>query len=523
VVRGPGGTIWGANAVNGVINIITKSAKDTQGVLSTLGGGNVDQGLGAVREGLTAGANFSYRFYGMGGMRGPEYHSDGDNYDHWRLGQVGFRADWKSGQRDSYTVQGDVYRGQSQGSAYIASFSPLGEVSDSGVAEIAGGNVIARWQRTLSEGSDIQVQAYFDRTNRTDFELGETRNTFDFDYIEHARVAGDQNLTWGVGARLSPDRFIQTTRGVNFLPASQLDSIYSGFFQYDLPVVRGKLGLTAGSKLEHNNFSGFDYQPSLRLLWTPTERQSFWASATRAVRTPSRIDQDIVFTIVAVTAPTPIFFQITGNPKFRAEKLFSYETGYRAQWTSRVYLDWVAFYNVYKDLEGYGPYTVVTVTDPPPLDDVFVLPYENVVEGRTVGTEVAPNWMVSSWWKLRGSYSLLHWDLKDRPGYTDVGNLLMNYTGASPAHQANVQSIVKLPGHVEFDQAYRFVDALPAYSVHTYNTVDGRLDWRPGKGFDLSCSGQNLLRPSHPEFGGNPGPLAGIKRSVIASITWSPQ
>jgi iron complex outermembrane receptor protein len=200
VVRGPGGTIWGSNAVNGVINIITRSANSTQGALATLGAGNVNQGTGGVRYGGSAGKDFNYRFYGMGAIRGQEFHPDGDAFDRWRMGQMGFRTDWKSGQKDTFTVQGDIYGGESGERAFIATFSPPAEIQQDGKGYVSGGNLLARWQHNTGEGSDIQVQAYFDRTNRQDFELGETRDTFDIDLVQHVRVHDGQELTWGLGA-----------------------------------------------------------------------------------------------------------------------------------------------------------------------------------------------------------------------------------------------------------------------------------------------------------------------------------
>jgi iron complex outermembrane receptor protein len=367
VVRGPGGTIWGANAVNGVINIITKSAKDTHGTLSTLGAGNVDQGTGGVRYGDSTGKDFNYRIYGIGSIRGSEFHSDRDGFDHWRMGQMGFRTDWKSGEKDTFTVQGDIYRGESGERTFIASFSPPAETQQDAKAYFSGGDLLARWQHTTGAGSDIQIQAYFDRTNRQDLELGETRDTFDIDFVQHAPTYGDQGLTWGLGVRVSPSNFIPTSAGVNFLPNKQTDSIYSGFVQYELTIVRDKLTLTGGTKLEHNNFSGFEYQPSVRLLWTPTDHQSFWAAVTRAVRTPSRLDQDVAFAIlVKATPPPPIFFEIEGNPKLAAEQLISYEAGYRTQINRNVYVDFTAFYNTYRDLQSYGPLSLAAADTPPP-------------------------------------------------------------------------------------------------------------------------------------------------------------
>jgi iron complex outermembrane receptor protein len=524
VIRGPGGTIWGANAVNGVINIITKSASNTKGTLATMGSGTVDEGTGAFRYGGSVGKDFNYRIYGMGGIRGPEFHSDGDEFDPWRLGQMGFRTDWKSGEKNTFTVQGDIYRGESGESALLATFSPPAEVAQDETGFVSGGNLVARWQHTTGEGSDIQIQGYFDRTNRQDLELGETRDTFDIDFIQHKRIHGDQELTWGLGARVSPSNFIQTSPGVNFLPNKQVDSIYSGFVQYELPIVKDKLTLTAGTKLEHNNFSGFDYQPNARLLWMPTARQSFWAAVTRAVRTPSRLDQDAQFDIFVEDAPPPVYFQILGNPKLKAEQLIGYEAGYRTQINPDLYVDITGFYNDYNDLQGYGaPYPVVSGSSSTEVL-YFVLPYANVIEGHTVGVEIAPNWKITHWWQVRGSYSFLHMSLRDKPGFTDVGNLLISYTGSSPSHLVSFQSLVNLPRHFEFDQTYRYTDALPgqtvgAYSVGAYSTVDVRGGWHFGEYLDFSIVGQNLLRPSHAEFGGDPT-LVGIKRSVYGKITW---
>lgn len=522
VIRGPGATIWGANAVNGVINIITKSAKDTHGVLSALGGGNEDQGTSDARYGGTVSKNFNYRLYAMGSTRGPEFHSDGDNFDHWRMGQIGFRTDWKRRDNDSFTVQGDLYRGESGESILIASFSPLTEAPEEGKAYVSGGNLLARWDHRGAEGQDIQIQAYLDRTNRQDFELGETRDTFDFDFIQHVRVHSDQELTWGLGARVSPSNFIQSSDGVNFRPSRQIDSLYSGFVQYQLPIVSDKFALTAGTKLEHNNFSGFEYQPSVRLLWTPTMHQSFWMAATRAVRTPSRVDQDVQFLIlVRASPPPPVLFEIVGNPKLKAEQLIAYEAGYRSRVKPHGYVDLTAFYNVHNDLQGYGPISLAESNTPPPIDLLLVLPYANVIEGRTAGFEIAPSWEIKPWWRVRGSYSFLHMDLKDKPGFTDVGNLLRSYTGSSPSHVVSFQSLVDLPRHFELDQSYRYVSELSEYSVHPNSTADVRVGWRPGKGLDFSAIGQNLFRPTHPEFGSDPGPLVGIKRSVYLRLTWT--
>jgi iron complex outermembrane receptor protein len=521
VIRGPGGTIWGANAVNGVINIITKSSKETQGSLAALGGGNVDQGTGAVRYGGSDGKDFSYRIYGTGSLRGPEFHADGDPFDGFRMGQMGFRTDWKADDKNTLTVQGDIYGALSGESLQLATYSPPAEIVAEDKANASGGNLLARWQHTTGEGSDIQIQTYFDRTNRQDLELGETRDTLDIDFVQHLRVHREQELTWGLGARVSPSNYIQIAPGVNFLPNKQTESIYSGFAQYELPIVRDKLMLTAGTKLEHNSFSGFDYQPSVRLLWAPTERHSFWTAVTRAVRTPSRIDDDVLFDIFVENTPTvPVYFEILGNPHQKAEQLIGYEAGYRTQVNRNLYLDFTGFYNSYRDLQNYGPLALSEASTPPPLRLLIVVPYANGIQGSTMGGEVAPNWKVTHWWQVRGSYSFLHMGLEDKPGYTDTGGLLASYEGSSPKHVLGFQSLINLPKHFEFDQTFRYSSELSAQGVKGYSTADVRLGWRAGEGLDFSVVGQNLLQPYHYEFGGDPGPLVGIKRAVYAKMTW---
>lgn len=525
VVRGPGGTIWGANAVNGVINILTKSAENTHGALVSLGGGNVDQGMASIRYGGTARKDVNYRVYATGSIRGTEFHPDGDEFDHWRMGQVGFRTDWKRGEKDAFTVQGDIYSAGSGESSFLASFSPPAETVRNDVSSASGGNLLARWQHTMAEGSDVQIQAYFDRTNRVGVEGGETRDTFDVDFIHHLRTHDKQELTWGLGMRISPSNFIQTTPAINFAPNSQTDSVYSGFVQYELPIVRDKLTLTAGTKLEHNNFSGFEFEPSVRLLWTPTSRQSFWAAVTRAVRTPSRQDQDVLFDIFAGFAslgtppsPTPVYFEIEGNPKAKAEQLIGYEAGYRTQVNRNLYLDFAAFYNTYSGLQGFGPAVPSQASPTAPV--FFVLPYANIVEGDTAGGEIAPDWKIMRWWQVRASYSYLDMALRDKPGFTDVGNLLSSYEGSSPRHVVSFQSLFNLPKHLELDATFRYSSRLPAYNVEAYSTADLRLGWHVGESMEFSVVGQNLLSPSHPEFGGDPGPLVGIKRSAFAKLTW---
>lgn len=524
VIRGPGGTIWGANAVNGVINIITKKAQDTHGTLATVGGGNVDQGTGAVRYGGSFHKDIDYRMYGMGFVRGAEFHTNGEPFDEWRLGQAGFRADWTPQGRDTVTFQGDIYSGENGSETNIAFFFPPSQANVNATTFVSGGNLLAHWRHQLKNGSDFQLQTYFDRTNRQGAQFGETRDTFDIDFIHHLTLAKHQDFIWGLGARLSPSNFIQTQATVNFSPHQETDSLYSGFVQDEIPVVGDKLSLTAGTKVEHNNFSGFDFQPSVRLLWTPSDRQTFWAAVTRAVRTPSRLDDDLALTgFVSAGPPIPVFVEVTGNPKSTADRLIGYEAGYRSVISPRFYLDIAAFFNNYTNLTTLGPASISFAQSPPPsyLYLVVIDPFGNGVEGNTDGVELNPDWKVTNWWQLKGSYSYLQMHLRNKPGTTDTTTVGID-EGSSPDHEVVIQSLFSLPKQFELDPTYRYVSALPAEAVKRYSTMDLRLGWNFAEQFELSVTGENLFRPYQVEnsVGVVGAPNVGIKRAVYAKVTW---
>jgi iron complex outermembrane recepter protein len=378
---------------------------------------------------------------------------------------------------------------------------------------------LGRWKRVLNERSDFQVQAYFDRTNHFEPEFGETRNTFDIDFLDHLTLPWQQNFLWGLGTRVSPSNVVQRVPTINFLPQQLTDLIYSGFAQDEIPFFSHRLSLTVGSKLEHNNYTGFEVQPSGRLLWTPTQRQSLWGSVTRAVRTPSRLDEDVQLTDFATATPLPIYLRVYGNPQFHSEELIAYETGYRSLLTSHFYLDLALFYNNYNDLYSFQVEAPFLESSPAPAHAILPLLTSNGIKGDTKGFEVAPDWKPSSWWELRTSYSYLEMQLENKPGSNDPTSVA-GYEGSSPRQQAVIQSFVNLPKKLQFDQTYRYVSALAAQGVKSYSTADVRFGWHFVPQLELSVAGQNLLQPQHPEFGGDPGGLVGVKRSAYAQITW---
>jgi len=518
VIRGPGGTIWGANAVNAVINVITKNARDTHGTLVSTGGGNLDQGFAHFRYGAGNDKSFNYRIYGKAFVRGPESHQDGHLFDDWRMGQTGFRADWDLHQRDTLTFQGDLYGGNAGQRLEIGSYSPPFMANVEQNVDLGGGNLLGRWKRVLGAGSDIEVQTYYDRTNRKQANFAESRDTFDIDFIHHLILSWRQDFLWGLGARLSSGNSSNVDPTVVFTPGHFTDKLYSSFVQDEIAIVRDRLSLTIGSKFLHNSYSGFEVEPGARVLWTPNPRQTVWAAVTRAVRTPSRVEEDLQLT--AMAAPNPLtFYRVVGDRGFSSENLVGYEAGYRTLVKPKFYVDIAAFYNNYNHLLSVEPGVPFSETSPAPPHTVLPFLFRNGLLGKTSGFEIAPDWTPVSWWRLRGSYSHLHMDLKKSGGSRDT-TTASSTQGSSPHHQVVIQSSVDLPKKLEFDQTFRYVSALPAERVGSYATGDVRFSWRALRSMEFSIVGQNLFQSHHPESAGDPGPLVGMERSVYAKITW---
>jgi iron complex outermembrane recepter protein len=527
VIRGPGGTIWGANAVNGVINIITKSAKDTRGFLASLSGGNVDQGVGAFRYGGGSGDTFSYRVYGMAFGRDAEFHPDHQKFDQWQTGQGGFRTDFQPTSHDTLTIQGDMYKGYDGERVEMSLYSPPSIKVLDDAHNVAGGNLLGRWQHKMSENSDFQFQSYYDRTSRLSPQLDETRNTLDVDFLYHVKTSRNDILL-GAGGRWSPDNLTAKFATLDFLPNQETDHIYSWFAQDQVPLVNDRLFLTVGSKFEDNNYSGFEIQPNARLLWAPTDHHSAWIAVTRAVRTPSRLDQDLQLTDF-LGSPPPLFLRVAGSSSFKPEQLLGTEAGYRASMGDRFYIDTTFFYNNYNDLYGYGMRSILVETTPPPTRVVLQLPLANSIAGDTAGTEISPDWKPTTWLELKGSYSYLHLLVHSKANGDPTYNVLNvnSDNGSSPHHQVETQSLFRLPKKFECDLTYRFVSGLPAQTsmpagstVGAYSTGDARVGWHLADAVAISFVGQNLFQPTHPEFGGDDGPLVGIRRSYYAKLVW---
>ena len=522
VIRGPGGTIWGPNAVNGVINIITQNAANTHGTLASVGGGNVEQGFLDFRYGGGNGKNTSYRFYGKGFNRSSEFHQDGQNFDRWRSAQTGFRLDWAKQDRDTITFQGDMYKMSAGESVAGASYTPPYSFVLNKNAPLSGGNILARWTKRFAGGSDIQLQGYYDRTNRAEPNFAETRNTFDVDFVHHLSVPGRQNVIWGLGARSSIGDTSAVISGLTFTPGRSTDKLVSAFVQDEIGIVGNRLMLTVGSKLLHTNYTGFAAEPSARLLWAPTAKQTVWLAATHALRTPSRAESDIhLLGYLGVAIGLQAFGRFDGNPDFQPEQLNSYELGYRQRISSKVSVDLTTFYNHYHDLLGQALNGGIFI-EAVPAPQHIILPahFVNLIRGNTKGIEIAPDWRPTNRWRLVGSYSYVHINLTEPAGSQD-SSTIGGTTGSTPQHQVAAQSLLDLPKRLEFSQIIRYASALPAQSAPGYTTADLRLSWRTQENVELSLVGQNLLQPHHPEYGGDPGAIVGIKRGVYARLTWT--
>lgn len=534
VIRGPGGTVWGPNAVNGVINIITKSAQDTRGTFVSAGGGEpIDQGFLNARYGGGNGKGFDYRFYGKTFTRGPEDHSDNRNFDDWRSVQGGFRMDWTGTPRGTFTLQGDVYDEEAGESVVANSYTqPYSRIADAN-ALLSGGNIMGRWQRTISDSNDIQLQVYYDRTNRTEPNLKDIRNTFDADFLQRLKLPGRQKVTWGLGARVVPVKDIPIVSGLTFVPASRTDYLLTGFLQDEITLIDRRLTLTIGTKALQTNFlHGIGFEPSTRLAWTPDEKQTVWSAFTHALRTPSDAEENFYLSsFIENVNGTPLFARFNANTRFSPEEMNGYELGYRRLFGTHFLVDTASFYNHYHDLfdeEFAGPIFYESsepgVSTPAPPHYLLPAQFGNGLLAYTKGIEVSPEWRPNTHWRLRGSYSYLHMTVYNAPHSPNI-EPPASITGSSPAHQLMVQSQLDIAKQINLDLTYRYVSALPAQSVPAYSTADARIAWQLNKQIEFSLVGTNLLQPSHFEYGGDPDAsgnvlLVGIARSGYAQIAW---
>ncbi|MGE0087454.1 MAG: TonB-dependent receptor plug domain-containing protein [Desulfococcaceae bacterium] len=508
VIRGPGASLWGANAVNGIINIITKHAKDTQGTAVSAGMGT-EEIFGGVRYGGKVDKG-NYRIYAKYVNRDESEDAQGkgtsDTLDMYRSG---FRMDKEIGiSGDKITLQGDVYTGSSDQivpvpSANMADYDPVSQTfvrNQKADISLNGFNLMGRWEHSFSKNSSSMLQIYADY-DRRDEAAGEIiQNNFDADF-QHKITAGSRTeIIWGLGYRVYQDE-LPCNYWLCFEPDSQTDHLYSGFFQVEQVLIPDTVRATLGAKIEHNDYTGFEFQPNLRLLWTPAKEHSLWASVSRAVRTPSRYQYDVRFWAasmptdprLAAAAPLPITaMYYYGNQETESEDVIAAELGYRVQPTERFSADLALFYNFYKNLSSSArdmPYP------DPPLWKVN-LHSGNSLSADTYGAELSVVWQVFHPLKLAAAYTLFGSDFEKG---TLFRNALANEDD-DPRHQVSVRASLNLPQNIETDLWFRYTDDILSGTVKSYSSVDVRLGWNPRKNIEISIGGRNLLDSGHPEF-----------------------
>lgn len=516
VIRGPGATLWGANAVNGIINIVTKSSTETQGGLLVVGGGSYEHGFTGFRYGGTAGPTTHYRIYGKFFDRGDFFHSAGGS-DDWRMGQTGFRADSTTNPKGAWTVQGDLYLGRAGQRTSINSFSPPFLQTTDRDIELSGGNLLGRWRRTLRSPSELSVQAYYDRTNRTEPAFEEHRDTFDLDFQHRLAPIGEHGITWGAGYRVSSGEATGVPTIV-FTPQRRTDQLVTSFLQDEVTLLTDRLRLAFGSRFSHNDYSGYEYQPTARISWFPGARQTLWASFVRAIRTPSRVEHDLSASVL-IDPSVPVFARVVGDPRFESEKVYAFQLGYRVQPTSAVFVSVDLFYNSYQDLLSLEPGAPFVETLPAPTRTVLPLSIANRMGGKGKGGEVTYDWTPRSWWRFGGAYSYLELDLKPDAASLDTSTQ-RSTEGASPRHQVTFHSYLNLPRNFALDFAFRYIDRLPSQQVGAYASLDARLGWQKSERLELGLVGRNLLQDHHAEFGGGSAGIAEVTRSVYGRVIW---
>jgi iron complex outermembrane receptor protein len=488
VISGPGATLWGANAVNGVINVITKDATDTPGLALSGGAGTELRGLGTARYGGPLGAGVRYRVYGTGFARDESDSASGQGAsDDWHLGQGGFRVDWHASPASHVTLQGDLYDGR------------ISQASGGDVA-VSGRNVMAKWSRTISETSSLAAHLYYDRTHRNiPGTFGEDLDIYDVELQHQTHLGARHDLVWGVGYRLINDH-IANTAALAFLPAHVARQWFTGFVQDEIALVPNRLHVALGTKIEHNDYTGFEIQPGGRVNWRLSPSGTLWAAVSRALRTPSRIDRELFARI----SPTSF---LAGGPRFDSEEEVAYELGYRYQQGSLA-LSVATFYSRYHGLRS------VEQLNPPATDTLVI---GNGQDGESFGAELTAAYWVSSRWRVRAGYTELRVHIWPNPGSADPSRGLTE--SQTPDRQLFVHSSVDLPAHLRFDAALRAIGTIARRQVPAYEELNARLTWQPTPKLDLSVVGQNLLHRRHAEFGA-PAARREIERGVYGLVEW---
>ena len=517
VIRGPGASLWGANAVNGIINIITKKAQDTQGGLVSGGVGTEERGFAAVRYGWQPSDESHARIYAKYFNRDDSEGPNGeDGHDQWSGLRSGFRFDWAPHAANAFTLQGDIYSKKADATYELASLTPpdyMDTVLDE--SELDGGNLLTRWEHTTANDANLVLQIYYDHTQTKDELVDEVRDTFDIDFQHRLQLNESNEVIWGLGYRTTRDE-TEDLRNTAFDPNDRTLELYSFFVQDRITIVPDRFWLTLGSKFENHTYTDWEVQPTARFLWKPKENQSVWGAVSRATRTPTRAERDLRFDLATIPPagppPLPVQVQVYGSDDFESEEVLAFELGYRLSAYDWMILDVAGFYNEYDDLYSSTSGTPLVVPGPPP----YIIAPETIDNSQKVdsrGVEVALNLIPTDWWKIDVAYTYLTLSQKT------AGKQI---SGSSPRNQLSIRSSLDLPKNVELDVWVRYVDDLPVLNVDDYVTVDVRLSWKPRQDLELSIVGKNLTEEQHLEFVDQFFPVRSteVERSVFTKVTW---
>ena len=521
VIRGPGASLWGANAVNGVINIITKRAQDTQGGLVVSGVGNQEHNVSLTQYGGKLHETAAYRAYVKYFNRGNFRQASGVQADDaWHALRGGGRIDWDASAQDKLFVDGAMYDGESQNTSTntVQLTAPRQQTANDD-ADVGGGHVLTHWDHAFSDRSTLTLQGYYDRTVRLDMFFRSLIDTADMDFQHRLQWGERHETTWGLGYRVVHFKTKSSRLGFGIDPQQRTNQLLSAFIQHDLALVPDRLHLIVGSKFEHNDYSGFELQPTGRLAWTPTLHQTLWAAVSRAVRTPSPVNHDSRITLSAIPGAggTTTLLLLLGSDDAMAEDVVAYEFGYRTQPTERASIDVTTFFNRYHHLSTVEPAASFTETDPAPTHLVRSSRFDNNAQGESYGVELASQWRMLDWWKVAVSYSFF--DLQLSRTLASASTSVRADERNAPHHLLSARSAWNLPRHLEWDVMTYYVDATE--QANRYVRLDTRLGWRPIPALECSLVVQNLLDDRHPEIGATSALQATeVPRAIYGQVTW---
>ena len=527
IVRGPGGSLWGANAVNGVINIITKKASDTQGTMVSFIGGSLERNVSA-RYGGKINDNTSFRVYAKGRHhenfeQQPLLKHLGTANDQWRNLTTGFRVDGDLGNNSDWMLQGGYNIGTAEELGSSTSLTPPMPLILRDTIDYQSGNLVFLWNKYVSDTNRWRVQAYYDYFKRNALNNTNIVHTIDLEIQNQLQLFEIHNVVWGLGYRSVVDE-LQNDFVVSFNPSHRHYKTFSAFIQDEIQLM-DQLRFTIGTKLEHNDFTGFEYQPNARLLYEVNDKNSVWMAYSRAVRVPSRANDDIRINFLALSGnepnSPPLLFSIFGDRRYHAEKVNAFEVGYRSLLTNHLSVDTALFYNIYDDLSSAERNGPVFETSPLPPHLLFLSTFDNNTKANTYGAEIMTKWQVTDFWQLTSSYTWFKLDARYVKNSTASPERLFELEHSDPRHQFSVRSNIQLPHNLEFNTNFYYTDSLKSHDVPVQARLDLRLAWNPSRKLQLAVVGQNVTNKTHHEFDTTDAIYSHIPRSIYGRIMYN--